>query len=167
MEIFSQLSLNYDTDKHMLKHEENEIINQETLSENDDFPVRTFELISQDNSDELEIYKKKIQELSMDRPLKKGLSFGVIDQCLFLIDELNPLSLKEIDLENIYPTELGTVIFDWEKDRDNVFSLEIGLKSIGYFIEVEGKDVKQVDDVVLKDHINILINDLNRFLNDC
>lgn len=166
MELFSNLSLNYNPDNHKMKYEENEVVNQESFSEDVNMPLKTFELISKEDLDESELYKNKIQDLSTDQALDKKLSFEVIDQCLFLIDKLNPLSLRKIYYEDIYSTECGTVIFDWEKNSDNVFSLEIGSKAIGYFIEVEGKDIKQVDSVILNKHIDILIKDLNNFLND-
>lgn len=92
------------------------------------------------------------------------LSDEVRIQALNVLDMLYPNMLVELDEDDIYITDYGTLIFDWEKDIDNVFSLELGAEHIGYFIEVDGIDEKQVDVINLEDAKESLLKDLNRFL---
>lgn len=92
------------------------------------------------------------------------LSDEVRIQALNVLDMLFPNMLVELDEDDIYITDYGTLIFDWEKDIDNVFSLELGAEHIGYFIEVDGIDEKQVDVINLEDAKESLLKDLNRFL---
>lgn len=92
------------------------------------------------------------------------ISADVLSQCYSLIDNLYPSVLELLDADDVYSTSYGTVIFDWEKDSDNAFSLEIGAKEIGYFIEVNGNDVKQVDSFIFDISKNELLQDLSSFL---
>ena len=77
---------------------------------------------------------------------------------------LSPSLLEELDLNNVYSTPYGTLVLDWEKDSDNVFSLELGADKIGYFMEVDGIDEKKVDNVYLEDNKKELLQDLSLFL---
>lgn len=61
----------------------------------------------------------------------------------------------------VYVNPHGTVSIDWE----DVFSLEIGKDSIGYFIEEDGVDTKQVDSVPFEEIKEELVGDLKSFLN--
>ena len=45
-------------------------------------------------------------------------------------------------------TDYGTIIFDWEDpNSSDEFSLEVGNNCFGYFSELEGKDVVNVQEV--------------------
>lgn len=92
------------------------------------------------------------------------ISADVLAQCYSFIDNLYPSVLEQLEIDDVYSTPYGTVVFDWEKDVDNAFSLEIGAKELGYFIEVNGTDDKQVDSLVLDESKNELLQDLSSFL---
>jgi len=92
------------------------------------------------------------------------ISADVLSQCYSFIDNLYPSVLEQLEMDDVYSTSYGTVVFDWEKDVDNAFSLEIGAKEIGYFIEVNGTDDKQVDSLLLDESKNELLQDLSSFL---
>jgi hypothetical protein len=92
------------------------------------------------------------------------ISADVLSQCYTFIDSLYPSVLEQLEMDDVYSTTYGTVVFDWEKDVDNAFSLEIGAKEIGYFIEVNGTDDKQIDSLVLDESKNELLQDLSSFL---
>lgn len=92
------------------------------------------------------------------------ISADVLAQCYSFIDNLYPSVLEQLDIDDVYSTSYGTVVFDWEKDVDNAFSLEIGAKELGYFIEVDGTDDKQVDSLILDESKNELLQDLSSFL---
>lgn len=92
------------------------------------------------------------------------ISSEVLSRCFQLIDMLYPSLFEELEIDQVYSTDYGTVVFDWEKDVDNVFSLEVGAQQIGYFIEVDGRDIKQIDQRDLVDSKKELLQDLNEFL---
>lgn len=97
------------------------------------------------------------------------ISFDVLNQSIKIIDSIYPSLIEKLNVENIYTSSYGTVILDWEFLDDNIFSLEIGKDSIGYFIEKNGEDVKEVDSLGLKDKeikntFSSLINDLSDFI---
>lgn len=94
----------------------------------------------------------------------RRISTDVANQCFSFLDELPPSLINYILLEEVYSTDYGTVVFDWEKDEDNVFSFELGADKVGYFIEVDGRDQKQVDHAVLHEILPQVIKDLSDFL---
>jgi hypothetical protein len=97
------------------------------------------------------------------------ISYDVLNQSLNLIDNIYPSLVEKLNIENVYTSSYGTVILDWEFSGDNLFSLEVGKDSIGYFIEKKGEDFKEVDSLGLKDNdikntFSSLINDLSDFI---
>jgi hypothetical protein len=100
--------------------------------------------------------------ISSDDNIK--ISADVLSQCYSFTDNLYPSVLEQLEIDDVYSTSYGTVVFDWEKDVDNAFSLEIGAKELGYFIEVNGTDDKQVDSLKLDEAKNELLQDLSSFL---
>lgn len=90
------------------------------------------------------------------------ISSEIIDNTLKLIELLPPSILYYLKAENIYPSDFGTIIMDWEFDKENLFSLEIAKKSIGYFVELNGKNHKQVDRISFTDeNINTIVSSIN------
>jgi len=99
---------------------------------------------------------------------EEGISANVFNNSLSIIEALSPSVIEKLDLDNVYVSNSNTTILDWEKD-DDVFSLEIGKDSIGYFIEKNGKDVKLVevrktDEANIENTLNELLGDLSEFL---
>jgi hypothetical protein len=95
---------------------------------------------------------------------ESSISSEVLNNVFFFLDKLEMNILDAIEVENVYTSPYGTLIIDWEKDIDNVFSLEFGAKEIGYFIEIDGRDIKQVDEKELIDSFSVLSADLSNFL---
>lgn len=82
--------------------------------------------------------------------------------CNNLIDS-NKVNL---DLYNIYPSQHGTIIVDFEIG-DNIFSLEIGKEDIGYFVEIDGKTFKVVDIISIREKdFSITMEQLNNDLSE-
>ncbi len=84
-----------------------------------------------------------------------------------IINGLSASVLAYLSPENIYPTKMGTIIMDWEVDSDNILSLEIAKKSVGYFIEVNGDDYKELNNIGIENLsliISSLTNDLSIIL---
>ena len=75
----------------------------------------------------------------------------IINNTINIINSLSPSILNYLRPENIYPSKTGTIIIDWEIDCKNILSLEIAKKSIGYFLEVNGVDFKQVHQIEISD----------------
>jgi hypothetical protein len=82
------------------------------------------------------------------------ISSEIIINSLKIIQSLPPSILNYLKPENIYPTKMGTIIMDWEIDENNILSLEIAKKSVGYFVEMNGDDYKEVEKM---DAENILL----------
>jgi hypothetical protein len=85
-------------------------------------------------------------EINSYRSLKEGWdgecsirpSDETLDNAIGFVDSLGSL-LELIDEDYIYPTGDGTVIIDFQNDRGDLASVEIGQKSIGYFFQSEGR----------------------------
>ena len=100
---------------------------------------------------------------NLDEDLKIGQE--VFNNSLKIIDDLYPSLSQELNVDKLYPTSYGTVIMDWEKGNGDIFSLEIGSKSIGYFIEKNGRDIKQVDEKeIVSNTLEELFTDLETFI---
>lgn len=97
------------------------------------------------------------------------ISPDVLNQSLKIVDFIYPSLVEKLNIENVYSTSYGTVIFDWEYSNDNLFSLEVGKDSLGYFIEKNGSDVKEIDSLSLEEKemhntFSSLIKDLSDFV---
>ena len=116
------------------------------------------------NNDKSDFLKSHILDFFNSTDANVKISSDVLSQCYSFIDNLYPSVLEQLEMDDVYSTSYGTVVFDWEKDVDNAFSLEIGAKELGYFIEVDGTDDKQVDSLILDESKNELLQDLSSFL---
>lgn len=121
-------------------------------------------ILNKDIDDIDDVVKIKIQSLAelkenWDGVGAKKLTPIVINNAINIIDNISPFYLTKLDEHNIYSTNYGTIIFDWEfeseKVGESIFSLEIGKKSIGYFSEKNGETSQQVDSLNI-DKQNIL-----------
>lgn len=87
----------------------------------------------------------------------------IIINSLKIIQSLPPSTLNYLKPENIYPTKMGTIIMDWEIDENNILSLEIAKKSVGYFVEMNGKDLKEVEKIDIE-NITLIVSSINNDL---
>jgi len=92
---------------------------------------------------------------------KFGLSDLVFEYFKEVVGKLSINHLSILEEHDIYATPYNAMIIDWCKGED-IFSLEITNKYIGYFIEISGVDIKQV---TMGKIDNELLQDLDRFLN--
>ena len=116
------------------------------------------------NNEKSDLLKRQVLDFFNSTDKNINISADVLSQCFSFIDNLYPSVLEQLDIDDVYSTSYGTVVFDWEKDVDNAFSLEIGAKELGYFVEVNGTDEKQVDSLVFEESKNELLQDLSSFL---
>ena len=93
------------------------------------------------------------------------ISSEIIRNYLQIINALSPSILYYLDSENIYPTKFGTIILDWEFNNNNLLSLEIAKNSVGYFMEKNGKDYKEVEEISI-DNFKHIINSLNNDISE-
>lgn len=87
----------------------------------------------------------------------------IILNSLKIIQSLPPSILNYLKPENVYPTKMGTIIMDWEIDENNILSLEIARKSVGYFVEMNGDDYKEVEKIDAED-ISLITSSINHDL---
>ena len=80
-----------------------------------------------------------------------------------MINALPPSILNYLTPDNIYPSKTGTIIMDWEIDNENILSLEVAKKSVGYFVEVNGEDYKQVEKIEIE-NLQQIVSSINNDL---
>ena len=82
-----------------------------------------------------------------------------------IVNRLPESVLSKIDTEDIYPTNYGTIVLDWNyNNSDDEFSLEIGDSCFGYFSEYDGSDIVRVDEVEFStQNISQLHSDIEEF----
>ena len=138
----------------------------EAVSELDDFDMKDcYILNSLRTKNDLLIEELGVYFENIDEDLNIGNEVYVNSSRV--LDCLYPSLSQELEFNNLYPTNYGTVVMDWEKESGDVFSLEVGAKSLGYFIEKNGRDIKQVDDMNFHDNtLEEVFNDLETFLRD-
>ncbi|MFC2110546.1 hypothetical protein ACFLSU_08270 [Bacteroidota bacterium] len=122
-------------------------------------------LVSQFGSfDVLNNLTKLIINLSEDNEL----SSRVCSTAVNVLEKLPESILVKISNNNIYSTDYGTVVVDWSlENSSDEFSLEIGNNCMGYFYELNGKDVVNVQEVEDSiSQINKLHKELENFFND-
>lgn len=98
------------------------------------------------------------------------ISSEVLNNTINVIGAIPPSVLYYLNPNNIYPSKYGTIILDWEfGNKDNCLSLEIAKNSIGYFVEIDGNDSKQVEELSTNTEnfdttIGSVVSDLAGFL---
>lgn len=116
--------------------------------------------------DNINIIKNKIFQLHN----LKEISSDVHNNAYNLVINLPEFILDKIDIENIYTSQYGTLMIDFEFLESNIFSLEIGKKSIGYFSEIDSSTFLFCDELETIDKdgnfrsSNVLSNDIESFL---
>lgn len=73
------------------------------------------------------------------------ISSTVINNTINIVDSIFPSLLEKLNKDDIYPSKYGTIILEWIFDANNIFSLEVGRETVGYFYEIAGDISKQVD----------------------
>ena len=69
---------------------------------------------------------------------KNNISSDVYKTSYDLISLLPESVLFKLNEENLYPTNYGTLVLDWEDEKSNdEFSLEVGNNCFGYFSEFD------------------------------
>lgn len=119
----------------------------------------TFYLENVSNSKE-DMLKDKIYSFidlkaNWDDLQAKPIKPETISNAIALFESLSLNYIYHLDLEDIYCSNYGTILFDWEFEDDNVLSLEIGDESLGYFFEKDSK-VVQRDDLLIDNSESLL-----------
>lgn len=110
------------------------------------------------------LLKNKIKLLSHFNDYNNAkVSPEIIHNSLRIINSLPASVTTYLQSDSIYATKLGTIIIDWEIDTENILSLEIAKKSIGYFVEVNGTDYKEVSCISTK-NISLIVSSLTNDL---
>jgi len=72
-------------------------------------------------------------------------SYSVIQNSLKFIKKLSDNLIDNLELDEVTPSNYGTIILEWEKEN-NYVSIEIGESEIGFFYEIDG--VEHIGDSV-------------------
>lgn len=96
---------------------------------------------------------------------KHTISSDVYKTAYDLISLLPETVLLKLNENNLYPTNYGTIVLDWEDEKSNdEFSLEVGNNCFGYFSEFEGKDTINVEEVTFTpEEVNKLHKGIEEF----
>lgn len=96
---------------------------------------------------------------------KHSISSNVYKTSYDLICLLPESVLFKLNEDNLYPTNYGTIVFDWEDENsDDEFSLEVGNNCFGYFSELDGKDIINVEEVAFTpEEVNELHKKIEEF----
>lgn len=162
----SFIALNPEVDKFNYVHTINNEKDNTTKQDEAIDLKKAFLLYNTKQKEKTDIFEEKILSFFKSKDKDMSISLEVYNNGYMVLDKIYPHILEKLDAEDIYTTPYGTLIFDWEKDADNVFSLEIGAKKLGYFVEVNGEDIRQKDSFSWEEGQKILLNDLNNFLFD-
>lgn len=161
--LTSFFGLNSEVEKFQFVEERN--VYKDSLTTEVENPVNIFRFTDIGFTDKLQVIIKRLEEWFAYSTNGSKISANVLALAYTFLETLYPSMIEQLDLEDIYTTDYGTIIFDWEKDKDNIFSLEIGATQIGYFIEINGVDKKQVDAIDFMVSKEVILKDLNDFLN--
>jgi hypothetical protein len=155
------LGLNPDVEKSKFLNE----ISLEDLTDNSMFfdLKKTYFFINNQQT-KIDCLKEHIASYLNDFTRDDTISLNVVNNTYSILDKLNLTVINELDLDDIYTTSYGTIVFDCQNRKNNsIFSLEIGKKKFGYFIEKDGIDIKQVDAVEVEKINEELITNLINF----
>ncbi|WP_370425329.1 hypothetical protein [Tenacibaculum dicentrarchi] len=96
---------------------------------------------------------------------ENNISSSVYKTSFDVISLLPESILLKLEKENIYSTNYGTIVLDWEDLLSNdEFSLEVGNDCLGYFSEFEGKDTVNVEEVKFSsEEVNLLHKKIEDF----
>lgn len=101
------------------------------------------------------IKQKVIQEIDNELRNESGFRYvtqRVADKSKEVLNNINDKYFKYVDYEHdVYATPYHTCVVDFLKDK-NLFSLEIGYNSIGYFTEINGEGHKCIDRLYIDDN---------------
>lgn len=88
----------------------------------------------------------------------RQISPEVYNNSYDLIANFPEFILGRIDLDNIYTSQYGTLLIDFEFTNKNIFSLEIGKNSVGYFSEINSETHSFCESLKTKDTEGNTIN---------
>ena len=126
----------------------------------------TYLLFNCDYSSKLELIKNQLNLFFTNSDEDIKINSKVYNSSYYIINNLYPSIYNEININDIYTSNYGTLIIDWEKKSGDVFSLEIGSEKLGYFIEKDNIDIKQMEEIEIEGSLKELLTDLSSFLNN-
>jgi hypothetical protein len=99
------------------------------------------------------VREKLIDEVNSFKDVNHGLgehppSEKTIENTIKVVGELTDGDL--LNVTDPSTTPYGTIVLDFETEKSELLSLEIGVKTMGYFIEVNGQDV------VFRDNLHLI-----------
>lgn len=157
------IALNPDIEKYQYANRRNYFQETGTEEIDDTTDLKNAYFLHNNSFDsKVELIKAEIIDYFSSNDEEIKISNRVYNNAIDIIDQLYPSLWDKINFDNIYASNYGTIIFDWEKENGDVFSLEVGSEKIGYFIEIDGNDIKQVDELQVNESDKI-ITDLQNF----
>lgn len=152
-EIFAGLNPDFDKKRRL---EDNEYFDNDIIIENYNGSILKNKLLEvttiKANEESIIDEINNLSGFNCKDHLADNLDPIIINNALNIINQIPPSILYHLRPENIYPSKYGTLILDWEfNDENNIVSFEVAKNSIGYFVEKDGKNIKQVDEITLND----------------
>lgn len=148
--VISLFSFNPNLDEHRKLFENSTVQEVHYSVEEPELDLKNLFLLNTLNfNDNLVRIKNELKSYTESNDPDQKISADVFNNSYRFLDNIPPSAIEQLTLDNIYVSNNSTVVFDWEKSSDDLFSLEIGNKSLGYFVELNGVDIKQVESLSL------------------
>jgi hypothetical protein len=101
------------------------------------------------------IQKFNILEDSWDGAGAVAPDRRTIGNAIRFIENLSEFLISELNPENIICTPYGTIVLDWYNNED-LLSVEIGEKEMGFFSEINGESITPASDKFIINENNLL-----------
>lgn len=97
--------------------------------------------------------------------LLENVNEVMVNNLLRIIDVMPHTILNKFSNDAIYTSKLGTIIMEYENHK-SIFSIEIGIKSIGYFSEINSTLVNYCDETLINSEESFInsVKELNKDL---
>ncbi len=90
------------------------------------------------------------------------VSLSVISNAKVFIRKLPPFILSKLSVDDVTPTNYGTIVIDWYDSNENFVSIEIGKTKMGGFYEFGGKTIQLNDESIDTSDSFGFLNVINR-----
>lgn len=74
-----------------------------------------------------------------------------LGNAIWILTQLPPLTTRFLRPDDITPTPYGSIVLEWERDSEDIFSLEIGASTANYYYQRRNQSLMGRNDLSLKD----------------
>jgi hypothetical protein len=97
---------------------------------------------------------------SIDSDIRKYISPETISNALNLLNYMPSSVIYSLNVENVYLSDYGTIILEWDNEQKEVFSIDIGKNKIGYFYD-KNEEIFQEPEILINENIKRTLQDIS------